>query len=129
MPDIAGMGGNAGAQALAVTVRGIALGEIDPERGRSVLLKEIFIGISTGICIGIITAFIAYFWYGNGFLGILVGGTLMLNLIIAGIAGVSIPFLLEALGQDPTLASTIFPTTRPPTHTQFPMHHPKTGDQ
>ncbi len=111
MPVVAGMGGNAGAQALAVTVRGLALGEIDPQEGKKALMKEVAVGSLNGIAIGVVVGILAYLWQGRFFLGIVAGIAMLLTLIMAGIAGVAIPLGLKALGQDPALASTIFLTT------------------
>lgn len=111
MTVVAGMGGNAGAQALAVTVRGLALGEIDPKEGRKALIKEVTVGSLNGIAIGVVVGILAYLWHGGFFLGLVAGTATLLNLIMAGIAGVAIPLGLKALGQDPALASTIFLTT------------------
>lgn len=111
MPIVAGMGGNAGAQALAVIVRGLALGEIEPKEGKKALAKEITVGCLNGIAIGIVVGILAYLWQGSPFLGAVAGAAMLLNLIMAGIAGVAIPLGLKALGQDPALASSIFVTT------------------
>lgn len=111
MPVVAGMGGNAGAQALAVTVRGLALGEIDPQQGKKALIKEVTVGCLNGIAIGVVVGILAFVWQGRFFLGVVAGVAMLLNLIMAGIAGVVIPLGLKALGQDPALASSIFVTT------------------
>jgi magnesium transporter len=108
MPIIAAMGGNAGTQTLAVVVRSIALGEVTPGDVRRVLLKEMSVGILTGVGIGIISLVVAYLWHGNLLFGLLVGISLIINLFMACAVGALIPMMLRRLKVDPALASSVF---------------------
>ena len=109
-PVIAGMGGNAATQALAVTVRRLALGQIPRERAVRVVGKELLVGLTNGLAVGLIVGFVAA-WTGNGYmLGIVVFLAVWGNVMIAGIAGASIPLVLHRLGLDPAVASSVFVT-------------------
>ncbi len=111
MPVIAGMGGNAGTQALAVTVRRLALGLIAPHHFVRVIGKEILVGVTNGLCIGIIVGAVASLLGEGPGLGAIVFLAMTGNLLVAGFAGAFIPILLERLGVDPAIASSIFVTT------------------
>ena len=111
MPIIAGMGGNAGTQALAVTVRRLALGLIPVNLFTRVVGKEILVGIINGLVIGLVVGGIASFMGEGSRLGIVVFLAMVGNLMVAGFAGAFIPILLERLGIDPAVASSIFVTT------------------
>jgi len=111
MPIIAGMGGNAGTQTMAVVVRGLALGELTFRNARKVLLKELAVGFANGAICGAIMAGIAVLWLGNLWLGLIMFLAMIANLMIAGFFGAAFPLALKALRCDPALASTIFITT------------------
>lgn len=111
MPIIAGMGGNAGTQALAVTVRRLALGQIPVHLFTQVVGKEILVGIVNGLVMGITVAAVAAFIGEGPRLGIVVFLAMVGNLMVAGFAGAFIPLILERLGIDPAVASSIFVTT------------------
>jgi len=111
MPIVAGMGGNAGTQALAVTVRGIALGELDFGNAKKALLNSTIAGLLNGIATGAIMALVAYYWKGNYMLGIVIGLAMIINLFIANFFGIIIPLVLKWLKIDPAVASSIFLTT------------------
>lgn len=110
MPVIAGMGGNAGTQALAVTVRRLAL---SPVRDGSweVVFKEMGVGLVNGAATGIVAAFVGYVLAGSLILGAVVMLAMWFNLVIAGFAGAFVPVLLERMGADPAVASSVFVTT------------------
>lgn len=111
MPIIAGMGGNAGTQALAVTVRRLALGLLPVKVFTRVVGKEILVGIINGLAIGVVVGIVAA-WMGEGpRLGLVVFLAMVGNLMVAGFAGAFIPILLERSGIDPAVASSIFVTT------------------
>jgi magnesium transporter len=111
MPIIAGMGGNAGTQALAVTVRRLALGLLPVKVFTRVVGKEILVGIINGLAIGVVVGIVAA-WMGDGpRLGLVVFLAMVGNLMVAGFAGAFIPILLERSGVDPAVASSIFVTT------------------
>ncbi len=111
MPIIAGMGGNASAQAMAVAVRGLATGTVDRRLLRRVIFKELLVGLLTGLICGAVTAIIAYFWQGNIYLGMLVFVALTFNHTLACSTGAAIPFIMKRMGFDPAQSSTIFATT------------------
>lgn len=111
LPVVAGQGGNAGAQSLAVVMRGLVMREIPPAKVRKMMVKETWIGIVNGILIGAVTAAIAWRWQGNPFLGLVVGLGMFANLVIAGFSGALIPLGMKALGLDPAQCSNIILTT------------------
>ncbi len=110
MPVIAGMGGNAGTQALAVTVRRLALGLIPVEVFTRVVGKEILVGITNGIIMGLAVGTVAALLGEGPRLGLVVFLAMAGNLMVAGFAGAFIPIVLERLGIDPAVASSIFVT-------------------
>lgn len=118
MPIVAGTGGNASAQAMAVTIRGLAIGRVDRRLMRHVLLREIRVGFLTGMVIGLATALIALLWNDADAtgtrslaLGAVVWAALLLNHTVACLSGASIPFIMKKLGFDPAQSATIFATT------------------
>lgn len=111
MPIIAGMGGNAGTQALAVTVRRLALGRIPPEHATRVIAKELLVGLTNGFAVGVVVAMVAVLIGEGARLGLVVFLALTGNLLVAGFAGAFIPVLLERVGVDPAIGSSIFVTT------------------
>jgi magnesium transporter len=111
MPIIAGMGGNAGTQALAVTVRRLALGMIPRDRLGRVVGKEVLVGVTNGLANGVVVGLVAGL-LGEGFrLGLVVFLAMTGNLLVAGFAGAFIPVVLERYNVDPAVASSIFVTT------------------
>lgn len=111
MPIVAGMGGNAGTQAVTIIVRSIALGEVTVADTWRLLLKEASVGVLMGLVIGTLTGLVAFLWIGNPVLGIVVGLALIANLLFAGIAGASVPLFFHWINLDPALASGILLTT------------------
>jgi magnesium transporter len=111
MPIIAGMGGNAGTQALAVTVRRLALGLMPRRRAWRVIGKEAFVGLTNGLVIGLAVALAASLMGEGWRLGMVVLTAMLGNLMVAGLAGAFIPIVLERFGADPAVASSIFVTT------------------
>ncbi|MBL7206687.1 MAG: magnesium transporter [Candidatus Aenigmarchaeota archaeon] len=111
MPIIAGMGGNAGTQTLAVVVRGIALKEIDLKTGKKVILNETLAGGVNGLINGILVAVIAVLLNKTPLFGLIVGLAMVINLVIAGMFGTLIPLIMKRLGKDPASSATIFITT------------------
>jgi magnesium transporter len=111
MPIIAGMGGNAGTQALAVTVRRLALGLIPEHRLLGVVGKEVLVGVTNGLAVGVVVGIIAALMGEHPMLGLVVFLAMSVNLLVAGFAGAFIPVVLERSGVDPAIASSIFVTT------------------
>ncbi|MBN8233738.1 magnesium transporter [Halobacillus kuroshimensis] len=111
IPLIAGMGGNTGTQALAVAVRGIATGEIEKQGKWKMMMREAGTGVITGVSCGVLITLIVYIWQGNFFLGLLVGLSILLTLIVATLAGSLVPLIMHRLNIDPAVASGPFITT------------------
>lgn len=111
MPIVAGMGGNAGTQTLAVMVRGIALGEIELKNCWKAIANEIGAGFTNGIINGILVAIIAILWNQSPLLGVVTGSAMIVSLCVAGLAGSTIPLIMKKLGKDPATSATIFITT------------------
>ncbi len=111
MPIVAGMGGNAGTQTLAVVVRGLALKEIELKRAKRVIINEVLAGGINGIINGILVAAVAVLWNQSPMLGLVIGLAMIINLIIAGFFGAIIPLIMKRLGKDPASSATIFITT------------------
>ena len=111
LPVVAGLGGNSGTQTLTVIVRGLALGEVSWESIKSVLLKETVVGVSNGITIGVLAGAVAYLWKGNYVLGVVLGGAIIINFLVAGLLGTLVPLFLKKMDIDPAIASGIFVTT------------------
>ncbi len=111
MTVISGMGGNAGTQALAVTVRRLALGLIAPTAFLRVIAKEVMVGLAAGVSTGVVTAIVAVIFRQPALLGVVVCLAMIGNLFVAGFAGAFIPLLLERFKIDPAIASSVFVTT------------------
>jgi len=111
MPIVAGMGGNAGTQTLAVMVRGLALKEIEPKRVQKVIINEMVAGGINGIINGGLVALVATLWNKSPMLGLIVAIAMIVNLVIAGFFGALIPLIMKKLGKDPASSATIFITT------------------
>jgi len=110
MPVIAGMGGNTGTQALAVTVRRLALGLISRGDFRRVIIKEALVGVTNGLALGVVATVVALLTGKSAMFGVLVFLAMTGNLFVAGFAGASIPLLLKRFNIDPAIASSIFVT-------------------
>ncbi len=111
LPVVAGQGGNAGSQSLAIVMRGLVMREIPREKVWGLIVKETWIGCLNGIVIGMVTSIIAWIWVGNPFLGLVIGLAMIVNLLVAGFAGSIIPITMKALGLDPAQSSGIVLTT------------------
>lgn len=111
LPVVAGQGGNAGAQALAVTLRALALEELDARRPRNILLKEAFVGLVNGVGTGLLAGAAAALVSQNVVLGGVIATAMTVNLMVAGVAGAAIPIGMERVGQDPAQSSNILLTT------------------
>jgi len=111
MPIVASMGGNAGMQTLAVTVRTIATNELTKNNFSQNILKEFSIGILNGVIFAIISAFIVQIWFEDIQLSIIISISMVLNMIVAGLFGILVPITLKKFNIDPAIASSVFVTT------------------
>ena len=111
MPIIASMGGNAGTQSLTVAVRAIATKDISSTNIGRVIRREVGVGILTGLIFAVAMGLIGIFWFGTAMLGAVIAISMLINLVVANLAGTTIPVILEKLGIDPALASGAFVTT------------------
>ena len=111
MPIVASMGGNAGMQTLAVTIRAIATKELSSGNFNNIVGKEFLIGILNGIIFAIITALIVQLWFKDINLSLIISISMVLNMIVAGLFGILVPVSLKKLNIDPALASSVFVTT------------------
>jgi magnesium transporter len=111
MPIVASMGGNAGMQTLAVTIRGLATKELSSGNFSKVVTKEFIIGIFNGLIFAVITGFIVLLWFKELNLSLLIGISMILNMIVAGLFGILVPVSLKKFNIDPAIASSVFVTT------------------
>lgn len=111
IPMISGMTGNTGTQSLAVVVRGLVSNDINKRVITKLVLRELGVGVIIGITCGILISLIAYIWQGNLMIGLVVGISLLLTLIIGTLAGTVIPLILYRLQIDPAIASGPLITT------------------
>lgn len=111
MPIVASMGGNTGTQALAVTVRRLALGEIEFKDAKSVLKREVTISLVNGLIFGAIMGVIAAVWFNKGMLGVVISLSMVTNLFFAGFFGTIIPLTLRRFNIDPAVGSAVILTT------------------
>ena len=111
MPIVASMGGNAGMQTLAVTIRALATKELSSGNFGKIVTKEFVIGVLNGIIFALITGVIVQLWFKEINLSILIAVSMVLNMIVAGIFGIMVPVSLKKLNIDPAIASSVFVTT------------------
>jgi magnesium transporter len=111
LPLVAALGGNAGIQAMTVTIRRITLGEIDFSKAWPVLKRESTIVMINGLAIALTVAFITYLWFDDKMLALVIALAMFINLLVAGSIGALIPLLLKRVGIDPAIASSILLTT------------------
>jgi magnesium transporter len=111
LPVVAGQSGNAGSQALAVTMRGLSLKEISSLQWRLVLIKEIQIGLVNGSALAVTCGLGVLLWSQSFGLALVIGIAMVTAMIMAGIAGALVPIILLRVGQDPATASSIILTT------------------
>ena len=110
MPMVAGMGGNAGTQALTVTVRALAAGEITAATAWRALRKELAVGAVNGITFLVAGGALAFAWFHDPVLAAVFGSALLINLVVAAVVGTTVPLVLNRLGQDPAVSSSVFLT-------------------
>jgi len=111
MPIVASMGGNAGTQALTVAVRAIATRDLTAANVWRVIRREVVVGLLNGLIFAAVMGVIGVMWFGSPALGLVIAASMIINLVIAGLAGIGVPVVLERLEIDPALASGAFVTT------------------
>ncbi len=111
LPVVAGQSGNTGSQALAVTIRGLALKEIRIGQWLRVAKKELMVGFINGVAVAITTGIVVFFWADSIGIAVVIGISMILSMVIAGFSGAVIPIGLKAIGQDPATSSSIILTT------------------
>jgi magnesium transporter len=111
MPIVASMGGNAGTQSLTVAVRALATRDLTGRNLWRVIRREVGAGAINGLAFAVIMGVVGVIWFGNPMIGVVIGVAMVINLTVAGLAGVGVPVILERLGIDPALASGAFVTT------------------
>ena len=111
MSIVPSMGGIAGSQTLTLIIRGQALGQIGSGNTRWILTKEAIVGLLNGLMWSLVVALIAYIWFGDGRVGLVIALALIVNMSVAAIAGVLIPIILKRLEIDPAVAGGVILTT------------------
>lgn len=111
MPVVASMGGIAGSQTLTIVIRGLALDKLNDSNTKSLLIKELGVGFLNGVLWAIVVGLVAYAWFGNQILGMVIGASILLNLLVAPLAGMLIPLVLNKLKLDPALSGSVVLTT------------------
>ena len=111
MPIVASMGGNAGTQSLTVAVRAIATKDLTGSNVWRVIRREVLVGLVNGVIFAVVMGVVGVLWFGGPELGYVIAAAMVINLVVAGLAGTVIPVLLERMGIDPALASGAFVTT------------------
>ena len=111
MPIVASMGGNAGTQSLTVAVRALATKDLTGSNVWRVIRREVLVGLINGAAFAVIMGLVGLVWFGSPALGYVIAAAMVINLVVAGLAGTVIPVLLEKLRIDPALASGAFVTT------------------
>ena len=111
MPIVASMGGIAGSQTLTLVIRGIALGNISSANSKSLLIKEVTVGILNSLLWASVIGVLSSYWFNNYLIGVVIGIAMIANLAFAALSGVLIPILLKKVGIDPALGGTVILTT------------------
>lgn len=111
MPIVASMGGNAGNQAMAVAVRALATHELGRANAARVVRKELVVAAINGLVLGLLIAAVAWVWFGQPWLAAVLGSAMVINMLTAGLGGILVPLLLEKVGIDPAVASSVLVTT------------------
>ncbi|WP_299925904.1 magnesium transporter [uncultured Pelagimonas sp.] len=111
MPIVASMGGNAGTQSLTVAVRALATKDLTGANIWRVIRREVLVGLVNGVAFAVIMGIVGVIWFGSPALGAVIAAAMVINLVVAGLAGIAIPVVLEKAGVDPALASGAFVTT------------------
>jgi magnesium transporter len=111
MPIVASMGGNAGTQTLTITVRGLATQELKQVNVARVVMREFGVGLVNGVVFALIAGLLGTYWFDDVLLGAVLAAAMVVNLVVAALAGILIPVGLDRAGIDPAVASSVFVTT------------------
>ena len=111
MPIVASMGGNAATQTMTVAVRALATKDLTPANAWRIIRREVMVGLLNGLVFAVIIGIVGIIWFGSPMLGVVLGLAMIVNLLVAGLAGICIPIVLTKLKIDPALASGAFVTT------------------
>ena len=111
MPIVASMGGNTATQAMTVTVRALANGELRPRNIRRIVTRETLVGLLNGIALSVLLGGVAGFWFSNAQLGVVIAAALIINMFVAGLFGALVPITVNLMKFDPAVASGVFVTT------------------
>lgn len=111
MPIVASMGGNAGTQSLTVAVRSLATRDLTGSNVWRVIRREVLVGLINGAIFAVVMGIVGFIWFGSPALGYVIATAMVINMVVAGLAGTGIPIILERIGVDPALASGAFVTT------------------
>jgi magnesium transporter len=110
MPIVASIGGNAGTQTMAVAVRALAMNQLTRSNSWRTIWREIRLALLNGVTVAVLIGVGAWFVFGNPQLGLVIAAAMLINIAVAGLAGVLVPLALERMGQDPAVASSVFVT-------------------
>ena len=111
LPVVASQGGIGGTQTVTLVVRSMALGDVPRRQGFRLLRRELTLGLIHGVALGVLVGCVALAWKGNPTLGLVLGGAMLGNMLVAGLAGAGVPLLLRQLRMDPAVSSAVFVTT------------------
>jgi magnesium transporter len=111
MPIVASMGGNAGTQTLTIAVRALATKDLSRTNMMRMIRKETLVGLLNGLAFAVIVALVTFVWFQEPLLAGVIAAAMVINMIVAGLFGICIPLILDKIGIDPALASTVFLTT------------------
>ncbi|MGR3292211.1 MAG: magnesium transporter, partial [Paracoccaceae bacterium] len=111
MPIVASMGGNAGTQSLTVAVRAMATRDLTASNVWRVIRREALVGLLNGLVFAVVMGVVVAYWFSAPILGVVIGVAMVVNMLVAGLAGIMVPVGLEKIGVDPALASGAFVTT------------------
>jgi magnesium transporter len=110
MPIVASMGGNAGTQTMTVTVRALATKDLGSVNASRVIGREAVVGLLNGLLFATLMGTIVFFWFGSDDLGLVIAAAIIINFMVAALAGIVIPLTINMLGIDPAIASGVFVT-------------------
>ncbi len=110
MPIVAGIAGNSGNQTTTLIIRALALGQVTPENARRMVLKELAISLLNGLVWGGVAGLFAWWLYNNVALGVVMTGAMLLNLLVGALVGMLVPMVMQRIGRDPAIGSSVLLT-------------------